>query len=337
MHSSDTNKRQRTVTFNIPEDNISSTQPTPQTLTNTQHTPIATSVQTAPTPHKLTSTSHHDATEASESTSARAIAIARNNKRIHKEMNFNHDILGTYTPDHITVADCLPNHLHLPLRPLEQNPDLLRAIQEILSAPIKPLAKPPFKFQMSKEAAAYNSNIIRENNFNIHKIISSTLTNCTPGIEFREPELLQLIFHRHELWEFTKTVLLQGADLYFQHEPSDQQRIDENNALIAFNNHQKAKLLPDIIHESIKTDVQYGFSVPVEIQTINQIPGAMVCPFGIAQQTTLSPDGSRIAKNRLTHDQTFSVLDNSESVNNILDQTAYPELVYGHCMRRIML
>jgi hypothetical protein len=89
--------------------------------------------------------------------------------------------------------------------------------------------------------------------------------------------------------------------------------------LIKFHNHKKANEFSDIVERSIATDVSYGYAAPILITAIANIPGAMVCPLGIAQQMTLAPDGSRIPKNRLTHDQTFVVLDNSESVNMLLD------------------
>jgi hypothetical protein len=62
----------------------------------------------------------------------------------------------------------------------------------------------------------------------------------------------------------------------------------------------------------------------------------MVCPLGIALQTTLAPDGRKIDKNRLTHDQTFTVLKGSESVNNLIIKEEYPTLIYGHCLQRII-
>jgi hypothetical protein len=114
------------------------------------------------------------------------------------------------------------------------------------------------------------------------------------------------------------------------------QRISENEALIAFDNHLKAQQAPDIIRKSIMTDVKHGYAFPISTSCIRNIPIAMVCPLVVAHQTTISSDGSRIGKDRLTHDQTFCLLDTSESVNTLLDTTAYPELVYGHCLKQIL-
>jgi hypothetical protein len=290
------------------------------------HTPISPSVTTSPRTHTMTNktatmTSYNSAPPdiAAESITAKSMATERNHKRLNDAITTNTTLLGTYPRKRITLHDCLPPHNYLPQQPLEPNPELLAHIQTIRTTPISPLQPSPFKFEMSTEAANFNTNILQRHNYDIHKIITSTHTNCTPGIEFRNPELLHSLFHRHALWPFTKQVLLHGAELTLDHEPDDHQRLEENTALIAFNNHQKAKLLPDIINESISTDVTYGFAAPFNIDAINKIPGSMVCPLGVAQQTTLAADGTRIAKNRLTHDQTFSVLYNSESVNDILD------------------
>jgi hypothetical protein len=122
----------------------------------------------------------------------------------------------------------------------------------------------------------------------------------------------------------------------FTHPPNNKNRLEENNALLAFNNHKKANDLPAIVEQSIQTDIAYGFAFPILIPAIEKIPQTMVCPLGIVQQTTLSANGTRTIKNRLTHDQTFCVLPDSESVNDLLDMDKYPELVYGHCLRRIL-
>jgi hypothetical protein len=189
---------------------------------------------------------------------------------------------------------------------------------------------------MTESAATFNTALLREYQFDIHKLITSTTTICTPGIEFKSPHLLDKLLHQHSLWPFAKRVLTEGADLIFLNDIDDESRQQENEALITFNNHNKAKLHSNIIHDSIATDVSYGFTAPILIDAIKDIPGAMVCPLGIAQQTTLSPEGLRIPKNRLTHDQTFSVLDTSLSVNKNLDIKAYPDLIYGFCLRRII-
>jgi hypothetical protein len=147
---------------------------------------------------------------------------------------------------------------------------------------------------------------------------------------------LNPIFVFHSLWRFARSALTHGAELKFTHSPDDEQRMKENTALITFNNHKKANEHFDIVKDSIETDVSHGFAAPILVSEINKLPGAMVCPLGIAQQTTISHDCQRVPKNRLTHDQTFPALELSDSVNTIIDIQAYPELVYGFCLKRII-
>jgi hypothetical protein len=189
---------------------------------------------------------------------------------------------------------------------------------------------------MNLEAANTNTKTLRKHNYNLQQLLTSTFTICTPGSEFRPRHQLQKIFQLHPLWIHATQYLSTGAKLHLKHEPDDQQKQKENEALIQLNNHKKAKLLPHIIQASISADVSYGFAFPILINDINNIPGAMVCPLGIAEQYTLKEDGSRVAKNRLTHDQTFEALDESESVNYLIDKQTYPELIYGFCMRRLL-
>jgi hypothetical protein len=62
----------------------------------------------------------------------------------------------------------------------------------------------------------------------------------------------------------------------------------------------------------------------------------MVCPLGLAEQFSISEMGERLPKRRLTHDQTFTALPDSKSVNNLTDSSKFAELVYGFCLHRII-
>jgi hypothetical protein len=271
----------------------------------------------------------------SESGTASNIAHSRNMERVSSTTQLNRSILGKSTP-HLSLNDCIPPPLHLPPVPMEPNPQLLTNIVTIRQHPTQPMQPPPFRFDMSQSAEAFNTALLRHHSYDVHRIITMDNTICTPGIEFKPTKLLDLLFHRHSLWPFARNVLSNGAELSFLHDIDDTQRQLENDALINFNSHNKAKLHNDIVHDSIATDVSYGFAAPILINSINDIPGSMVCPLGIAQQTTLSPEGLRIPKNRLTHDQTFSVLETSQSVNKTLNIKAYPDLIYGFCLRWII-
>jgi hypothetical protein len=54
------------------------------------------------------------------------------------------------------------------------------------------------------------------------------------------------------------------------------------------------------------------------------------------EQFTLDENGLREIKRRLTHDDSFRVTEESESVNDHLDLDLYPEMVYGWCLPRLL-
>jgi hypothetical protein len=158
----------------------------------------------------------------------------------------------------------------------------------------------------------------------------------TPGSEFRPPSILEFVFKRHKLWPGIKESLNAGAHIHLSNGPDEKQRHLENLALIEFNNHRKARENSDIIQKSIKQDIDLGFCTPISIDTIRKIPNAMVCPLGIVEQQTLSASGERRTKLRLTHDQSFTILEGSESLNTMTNQAAFPELIYGSTLQRII-
>ena len=56
---------------------------------------------------------------------------------------------------------------------------------------------------------------------------------------------------------------------------------------------------------------------------------------GIAKKFNYSSTGVSTIKLRPTHDQTFTKLKGSESVNNLTDLSLYPPMIYGNCIRRL--
>jgi len=83
-------------------------------------------------------------------------------------------------------------------------------------------------------------------------------------------------------------------------------------------------------------DVIHGFSVPILPESVPNIKGAMVQPLGIAIQTTLNDKGLRTPKYRLTQDLSYSHSTKHASVNSRIDMDAYPEMIYGWCLMRIL-
>jgi hypothetical protein len=244
-------------------------------------------------------------TEMSESKSARQLANKRNDQRLKAGVEANIKLLGKSTTKFLEIQDCIPPPIHLPEHKRTKNPDFLNKIRKILNTPSKQFQRPPFKLNMHEDSIQFNTHVLRNNNFDLDKIIKNSFSICTPGAEFRDVSTLHDLYNNHPLWTFASEILQHGAKIHLTHEPNNEQQITENTALINLRNHKKSKLLPDVIRKSITTDIEYGYALPIDINIINEIPGAMVCPLGVAEQSTLAANGSRIQKHRLTHDQTF--------------------------------
>jgi len=76
-------------------------------------------------------------------------------------------------------------------------------------------------------------------------------------------------------------------------------------------------------------EVKQGWMIPVPLHFINKIPDAELAPVGIDdKQFKVLPDGSKLTKYRLTHDQSFEVSVGA-SVNMRVIREDLEPLYYG--------
>ena len=76
--------------------------------------------------------------------------------------------------------------------------------------------------------------------------------------------------------------------------------------MLARGNHKSAQEEQEQVGRLISKDVLHGFTIPIPIEIVELIPGAVVQPLGLAKQWTMGPDGERVVKYRLTQDLSFS-------------------------------
>jgi hypothetical protein len=62
----------------------------------------------------------------------------------------------------------------------------------------------------------------------------------------------------------------------------------------------------------------------------------MICPVGIVTQKSRTVDGNFETKHHLTHDKTYTHLQESQSINNNTDLDKFPTMIYGWCLQRII-
>ena len=124
----------------------------------------------------------------------------------------------------------------------------------------------------------------------------------------------------------------------FKSELDEATKSKELRTLLARGNHKSAKDFPAEVGILLEKDETHGFAIPIPIDVVPLIPGAAVQPLGLAQQLTRDEEGRRKVKFHLTQDLSFSSVKEgpSRSINQRVDMTANPEMVYGWCLPRIL-
>jgi hypothetical protein len=126
----------------------------------------------------------------------------------------------------------------------------------------------------------------------------------------------------------------------FSRQLSPSERAEENEAILSRGNNKSAEEQPDIIAKLLAKDVKHGFVMVLPVETARKIKGAAFHPLGTTKQWSYDEQGNRSVKYRLTQDLTFSIAGRgtplSASINDRINMAAYPEMIYGWCLPRII-
>ena len=158
------------------------------------------------------------------------------------------------------------------------------------------------------------------------------------GSEFRTVEELEPLLHHHPSFPALKDLLENGMPYVFSREINDATKQEEVKALLERGNHKSASEKTERVRLLLEKDLLHGFSIPLLVRTVSQIPGSAVQSLGLAKQWTVQPDGTRTTKFRLTQDLSFTSNKGgpSRAINDRVDMGAYAEMVYGWCLIRIL-
>ncbi|KAI2497797.1 hypothetical protein MHU86_16683 [Fragilaria crotonensis] len=195
-----------------------------------------------------------------------------------------------------------PEPLEGPCDEFAPPPWFLEGIKRICANESPTPTKSPIRFDLSDQAVEHNARVMGRVGFDVGRLIkengSSTLGF---GSEFRRVEELEPLLGKHPHFAQLAKVLTEGMQYVFDRELSPNERKNEVSAMIARGNHKSAQSEPEQVGKLLAKDVLHGFSIPLPIDVVTRIPGAMVQP-GLAQQWTVNPEGERVIKYRLTQD-----------------------------------
>ena len=215
----------------------------------------------------------------------------------------------------------------------------LRELKSIASTAVPAPDKATIRFEVSARAAEYNADLLRKANYSIPDLLESQRGSTVSfGSEFRPVDQLRGLLSQHPGFKELEQILTYGMDYRYREELTDDERLEEMLANLQRGNHKSAQEESDQVAKLLKKDVDHGFAWVIPKHLVPLIPGSMVQSLGLAKQWTLDETGQRIPKYRLTQDLSFTCVkgDRGLSINSRIDMTAYPEMIYGWCMSRIL-
>jgi hypothetical protein len=274
----------------------------------------------------------------------------RNENRLVIANEKDEKLLGKYPP---TPTNISPPRLdyYLPDDPSRFSPPPVRGPEDAFDPPhwligtIRSIAKskcptptsPPFRFELSAEAAASNGRLLSANDFDLGKVIeNNTGTTLGYGSEFRPISQLESLLGKHPNFETLRKVIENGMPYLYKNEIDEEDRKKEVEAILQRGNHKSATEEHIKVRDLISKEVSHGFAIPIPLDVVLKIPGAMVQALGLVEQWTINEKGERVVKYRLTQDLSYATTDKNLAVNKRIDLDAYPEMIYGWCLPRII-
>ena len=251
-----------------------------------------------------------------------------------------------------TTADCLvATHPHCASPPRPQPKEAIQIlpchlefmanIKDLLQNqdPSRACDKPLFTFALTKDAAKANEKVLESFNFNLPLALKAQRNSPLYfGSEFQPIEKLERIFALHPLWPLVKVYLRDG--ITFPLAPiSEELRCKDCAYMISRGNHKSATTPAGLklVREHMSADVDHGFALPLPMNCLQHFKTqCSIAPLGVQDQSSLSDDGVRIPKWRMTHDQTFPGEASKLSVNKRVLKEELPKCLYGHALLRML-
>ena len=216
---------------------------------------------------------------------------------------------------------------------------LLNTVTKVLhSKPRKP-GPPPFKFELSKEAARFNHDLLNQHGGDLDAVIrSSPFNTMSYGSEFKDTEVLEDLFQFHPGWSKMKSILSNGTKFPLTEIPVHE-RLGDLRENIKYGNHKSASgERANLLSSKLEKEVTRGWNIPILPSHILDLidTGAEVAPMGMANQASINERGEIVYKDRLTHDQSWKGKVSGTSINSrVIDEEIEP-LFYGHMITRLI-
>jgi hypothetical protein len=201
-----------------------------------------------------------------------------------------------------------------------------------------PVPGPPlFSFKTTESDVRANTKFLADRNWDLRTALEDQQgSTVSHGSEFRPIEQLSTIVGNHQTFSFLKQMFEEGFGYHLTRELSEEERQAEYDAQYDRGNHQSALIDKDQVKKLLDADVLHGFALPILATEAHNLKGVHLQPGGIVSQFSINSDGTRKLKKRFTHDLSFSLTSTDASINDRIDMSGYPDMVYGWCLSRIL-
>ena len=217
---------------------------------------------------------------------------------------------------------------------------LIRMLTRVINSKNITPSQPPFKFDLSKDTARFNHELLKKYNGDIDAIIrSSPFSPMSYGSEFKCTSVLENIFQFHPDWMKMKTILMNGTSYPLKPPLPKHIQLGDLREMIAFGNHKSASGdRTELLSEKMAKEVDRGWNIPIMPAHLLDLidAGAEIAPMGMANQGTINERGEIVMKDRVIHNQSMEGAISGLSINDRIIEEDLAPLRYGHMMSRLI-
>jgi hypothetical protein len=262
-------------------------------------------------------------------------ARTRNLERLREANEMDLKELSKYLPSEARAF--FPFGITGPVDESQPSQDWLDKIG-IVGRQVCPVPRAPqFSFSTSERDVQANTDFLSARDWDLHRALDDHQGSTVGhGSEFRPIDQLETIVGKHPTFAFLKRMFEKGFEYHLTRTLSEEERQEEYSAQYDRGNHQSALADKEQVSKLLEADVRHGFALPIRAQDAHNLKGIHLQPGGIVSQFSINSDGSRKLKKRFTHDLSFSLTSIDASINDRIDMSDYPDMVYGWCMPRVL-
>ena len=225
------------------------------------------------------------------------------------------------------------------LSPMQQGvtqaiaPSLPQLLASIINTTLPKVQKPSFIFDILEEAATNNFNIIAKAKGLQQAITNQQNSPISLGSEFRPPHLLDPLLSWHPFWPKLRSIMEQGVNYKLQ-PINELERKEDFQAALEYGHHKSAKRNYKVFMDSLKSEVELGYALPLLAKHAFTIPHAELAPHGLTSQHSINDRGEILSKDRITHDMSFPGKASFTSINNRIEDDSLVPCLFGETMTR---